>query len=150
MRLRERVAALPRLGMGANQPGCAPDIGVASLIPVDETLAAGDARDCCPAASKTHIMLAIEEVGSVSGIENHGLEAFMSSQRCAGPFPQSSVITLTTKMIISGDRSGMPVLETDVPPLKVDEQVIGVGRALARHPIWEENGRGAASPQRLR
>lgn len=123
----ETVDCMPGLGKITSQSGSAPDIGVIALIPVDEALAPGNAWGCCPASSKTDVVLAIEEVGSKSGIEIHGLESLKGNQRCARPFPKTSGVTLTTKMAGISHWHGMPVLERNVPTIEVDEEAFWIG-----------------------
>lgn len=123
MATRERVAALPGLGGVANQSGSAPNVGVVTLIPIDEALAASDARNRRPASSEADIVLAVEEVSSISWVESHRFKSIVISQRRARPFPETSSVTLAAQRIFMSDCSGMPVVESDIPTVKVDEEV---------------------------
>ena len=123
---RNRVAASPGLGwygVVADQSGCAPDVWIVSLIPIDVALPAGDTRNSRPASSEADIMLAVEEVGSISWVESHGFEPIVSSQRRARPFPETSSVALAAQRIFMSDCSGMPIVESDIPTVKVDEEV---------------------------
>ncbi len=127
---RDRVAALLGLGAVANQSGCAPYVGVVALIPIDEALAACDARDSRPASAEADVVLAIEEVRGVSGVEIHRFESLVSSQRRARPFPETSSVALAAQSILVSNCSGVPVVESDVATIKVDEEVCGIERGV--------------------
>lgn len=132
---QERVAALQGLGTVADQSGCAPDVGIVPLIPIDKALAASDARNGRPASSKANVVLAVEEVSGISGVEIHWFESFVSSQWRARPFPEPSSIALATQCIFVCHGSGMPIVESDVVTLKVDEEVFGTERGAIGDPV---------------
>ena len=135
MAFRNRVAALLGLGKIANQSGRAPDVGIVSLIPIDEALAAGNARNRRPAPSEADIMLSVEEVSGVSRIEIHRFESLMSSQWRARPFPKTSIVALTTELVFASDCGGMPILESNISTIEVDEEVFWVERGAIGHPV---------------
>lgn len=72
-------------------------------------------------------MLSVEEVGGITRIERHSLEALVSFQSGAGPLPQASHTSLPSQLVaVLGDGHRMPVFETHVRVFKVDEEVTRV------------------------
>ena len=69
-----------------NEPCSCPCIGIVSLVPVDESLAAGDAWMGSPGSAEDDIVLSIEEVTCISRVQVHGFESLELRQCRAGPF----------------------------------------------------------------
>ena len=78
-----------------------------------------------PGPAENDIVLAIEEVGRVAGVERHGLKAGVRFEGGAGPLPNSTKGGLTRELTTPsrGHSAGVPVGETDVCAGQVDEQV---------------------------
>ena len=128
--------------MVADQSGCAPDVWIVSLIPVDEALTSGDARNSRPASSEAYVVLAVEEVCRISWVEIHGFESLMSSQWRARPFPETSSVALSTQCLFVSDCSGMPVAESDIETIKVNEEVCGIERGAIGGPVGSRTAVG--------
>lgn len=75
-----------------------------------------------PRTTKDDIVLTVEEVRRVHGIQRHRLKAFMSPERRAGPFPDTTHLGLTRELVApGGDWHWVPVAETDVGVGQVEE-----------------------------
>lgn len=60
----------------------------------------------------------------IERIQAHGLEALPLLERRAGPLPDATHLALATQAVtMCRDGSRMPVLEPDVSPVQVDEEV---------------------------
>jgi len=105
-----------------NQPSSAPHIRIIPLVPIHKGLPESDSRHSRPTSAQTDIVLVIEEVGSVPGIQVHCFKPFVRSQGGTSPLPQSTNVSLTAEPGAVGDGGGMPVVEGDVGILHVDEE----------------------------
>lgn len=115
------------LGDITNQPCCTPGVRIVVLVPIDEGFATCDTRYCSPAATETDIVFVIEKVGAVSRIEIHRFESVKLEQRSTCPFPQTTGITLTMKLVsIASDCNWMPILEADIAAVKIDKDFVGI------------------------
>ena len=72
-------------------------------------------------------MLAIEEVGGITGVQVHCLESIVWRQWCAGPFPKTTKIALSAETVaVARDWRGMPVAETYIAIIKLDKELVRV------------------------
>lgn len=124
-----------------NKPGTNPGVGILPLVPVHKALPPRNARVRRPRATQNNIVLAVEEVGRVRGVQGHGLEALVGEQGRAGPLPRAAHLTLAGEAATTvGDGDGVPVTEADVGFAEVDVQAVVVsgvaigtpGRGLGR------------------
>jgi hypothetical protein len=75
-----------------------------------------------PRTTEDDIVLSIEKVSCVQGIQRHRLKAFMSLEGRAGPFPDTTHLGLTRELVApGGDWHRVPVTETDVGVGQVKE-----------------------------
>lgn len=75
-----------------------------------------------PRAAQHNIMLAVEEVGRVRGIQRHGLEAVVLHQRRACPLPHAAHARLAGERAAPRrHRLRVPATEADVGAGQVDE-----------------------------
>lgn len=68
---------------------------------------------------------------SIKRIQSHGLEAIPFPERRASPLPDATHLALATQAVsVCRDGGGMPVLEPNVSPVQVDEEIFidGVSR----------------------
>ena len=91
-------------------------------------------------------MLPIEEVGSVSRIQLHGLKPLPPLQRRACPFPHSARFTSSGKSVaVLGDGRWVEMLETDVAAFEVGEVrrrvelVLGARGAMVARVRWRRD-----------
>lgn len=99
----------------SDQSRSSPGVRVVALVPIYETSTACKPRDCGPAPTETDVVFLVEEISCVSRIQIHCFEPFIFPQWGAGPFPETTCVTLTTKTAaLARDWSRVPGLERDV------------------------------------
>jgi hypothetical protein len=90
-----------------------------------QALAAGNARVSRPGAAEHDVVLLVEEVGCLSRVERHRGETLPGAEDGTGPFPDASHVPLTGKGVTSSsDRRGVPVLESNIGSVQVDEELL--------------------------
>ena len=80
-----------------------------------------------PRSTKDNVVFSVKEVGGVTRIERHSLEALVSFQSGAGPLPQASHASLPSQLVaVLGDGHWVPVFETHICVSNIDEKVMRV------------------------
>lgn len=80
---------------------------------------------CRPGTAQHNIVLLVEEVGRVSRIHRHRVEALPWTEDSAGPLPDAAHVTLPGKDVaVSSDWRGVPILESYIGTIEVDKQLL--------------------------
>lgn len=75
---------------------------------------------------------------SIERVQSHGLELFPLPERRTSPFPNTTHLALATKAVaVCRDGCGMPVLESNIGPIQVEEEVtLSFLGQLSRTSCW--------------
>ena len=76
-------------------------------------------------------MFLVEKVSRVRGVQLHGLEAVPATEYGAGPLPDTAHLSLSGETVaVAGDCHGMPMLEPNIGPVEISEQLRRLGAAI--------------------
>lgn len=75
-------------------------------------------------SAQHNVVLLVEKVVRVTGVDGHGFEPFPLAEHGAGPLPHAAHLGLAGQTVAgAGHRHRVPVLEADVGAVEVDKEV---------------------------